>query len=136
MHESSLSGQKSKRECSHISQGYFVKTLEELDSFSVCKWLVTYFSQAGLANQTELFSFVFWFLHCANPKLLHLGYIHWQRKFKQKFQRTSVAFSFWKSMQGRKVFLPNIVCLSVLCYFLLVLYRILWLLYRSECCPV
>lgn len=31
----------------------------------------------------------------------------------KSFQQTSVAFSFWKSLQDLKVFLPNKVCLSV-----------------------
>lgn len=31
----------------------------------------------------------------------------------KSFQQTSVVFSFWKSMQDLKVFLPNKVCLSV-----------------------
>lgn len=49
-YESSLSGQKSEWESPHISQGYFVKTLEELDSFSCCKWLVYLFQSSWIGK--------------------------------------------------------------------------------------
>lgn len=52
------------------------------------------------------------------PKTVVFGLNTLTENSNKSFQQTSVAFSFWKSMQDLKVFLPNKVCLSVSCYLI------------------
>lgn len=89
--------------------------------FYVARGSFTYFSQAGLANQTDLVSFVFFFCFCFLILMYVLTqscsvwakYTDRENSNDKSFQQTSAAFSLWKSMQDLKVFLPNKVCLSV-----------------------